>query len=91
MTTKIYVVVESVWTTGDVSGTSVTVDRVWFSHMSSNRAWLLRDCTGGFADRRAELDAAYPGGWEPVLLDVGAEIPTEIQHHFREREDADDS
>jgi hypothetical protein len=80
--TRIYVVVTAEWGGHDVVGCSVTADRAWFSHVSSDTRWLTRDTTDGFSDRRAQLEAAYPDGYEVVLINPGAELPAEIAHHF---------
>lgn len=80
--TRIYVVVTAEWGGHDVVGYSVSADRAWFSHVSSDARWLKRDTTDGFRDRREQLEAAYPNGYEVVLVELGAELPVEIAHHF---------
>lgn len=81
--TKVYVVITGRFGS-DYAGVSLTADRVWFQHVSSSTGWLVRDTTGGFSDRKAELDAAYPEGWEAVLIDKGDPMPEEIAHHFEQ-------
>lgn len=85
----VYVVVTARHPSGDVAGASFTKDRMWFSHMSSSDSWLLRDCTGGFSDRKKQLDDAYgEDGWEAVLVDTKQVngLPVEIQHHFFDKD-----
>lgn len=81
MTTNVYVVVTGSFGS-DVAGVSVAADRLWFQHVSSSTWFLERDTTDGFADRKAQLDAAYPDGWTAVLVEVGAPLPDEVAHHF---------
>ena len=38
------------------------------SHFSSSEGWLWHDLTTGFTDRREQLEALYPDGYEVVKL-----------------------
>lgn len=43
---------------------------VLYSHISSNIDWLKLDLTTNFPDRRRELNAKYPEGYEVVLEEI---------------------
>ena len=85
---RVYVVALGRFGGADYAGVSCDKDRVWFQHMSSSLWYLKSDCTTGFPDRRAELEKAYPDGFETVLIDLadGGSPPAEIAHHFTKAE-----
>lgn len=84
--TTVYVVPTGRLSIGDYAGVSMTADRVWFQHVSSNLWFLERDTTVGFRDRREQLEAAYPDGFEIVMVEPGQDLPAEIAHHFESAE-----
>lgn len=81
MRTKLYVVEQSKWPTGDIGGCLMTAaGEVIYSHMSSSPAWLLRDLTTNF--RRGDELAERFGEYEVVQVHLGSDLPEEIAHHF---------
>lgn len=81
MNTKLYVVEQSKWPTGDIGGCLMTAaGEAIYSHMSSSSSWLLRDLTVNFG-RNKELEVRF-GEYEVVQVRLGSDLPEEIAHHF---------
>lgn len=81
MTTKLYVVEQSKWPSGDIGGCLMTAaGDVIYSHMSSSSSWLLRDLTVNFG-RAKELEVRF-GEYEVIQVHLGSDLPDEIAHHF---------
>jgi len=80
----VYVVPEYQMSSGDVGGCLLRDNgEVPWSHMSSSVSWLQRDLTNGFADRREQLNAWYPNGYDVVVVTEGVEIPADVLERNR--------
>lgn len=76
----VYVIPEGKWSTGDVSGCLLLpTGEVIAQHISSSEAWLVRDLTTSFADRRTDLEQRYPDGYEIVVVHAAADIPDDVK------------
>lgn len=65
----LFAMVTEAWGGGDVAGVLYDHEgEPLHSHISSGEAWLWRDLTTGFTDRRERLEALYPDGYEVVKL-----------------------
>lgn len=69
----------------DYAGVLASAGKVWWQHVSSSTSWLARDLTSG-TERVAELAAAFPDGYDLVVLEAGAELPPEIAYLFEPAE-----
>lgn len=86
---KVYVIEQSRFASGDVSGFSMGPGgEILHSHMSSSPVCLRLDTTENFG-RGAALRERW-GDFEVVYVSVDDELPTEIAHHFEQKENGND-
>lgn len=74
----VYVVVQSRW--GDDYGGCLLLEsgEILWEHVSSSVAWLERDLTDGFRDRREQLAARFPDGYVVVVADADGIVPAAV-------------